>query len=57
MTIVDQLIADLGVIKDRADLIAFIAPLRVPDCATDTERAALTSALIRAASRCWANQN
>jgi len=53
MTTVDELIADLEAIDDRAQLVGFLAPLRVPDYATNEERADLTTALIKAAGRCW----
>jgi len=53
MTIVDKLISSLETLRDRDELLTFLAPLRVPDCATDEERAKLTSAMIQAASRCW----
>jgi hypothetical protein len=49
----DEIIAILDAINDRAELIAFLAPLRVPNNADDFERARLTSAVVRAASRCW----
>jgi len=51
--IVDQLIAALDAISDRAELVAFLAPLRAPNDLPDSERARLTSAVVRAASRCW----
>jgi hypothetical protein len=51
--IVDQLIAALDAISDRAELVAFLAPLRAPNDLPDSERARLTSAVMRAASRCW----
>ena len=53
MTVVDQLVADLDAISDRAELVAFLAPLRAPNDLPDSERARLTSAVMRAASRCW----
>ena len=53
MTVVDQLVADLDAISDRAELVAFLAPLRAPNDLPDSERARLTSAVVRAASRCW----
>ena len=51
--IVDQLIAALDAISDRAELVAFLAPLWAPNDLPDSERARLTSAVMRAASRCW----
>ena len=51
--IVDQLIAALDAISDRAELVAFLAPLRAPNDLPDSERARLTSAVMRAASRRW----
>jgi len=53
MTVVDQLVAALDAISDRAELVAFLAPLRAPNDLPDSERARLTSAVMRAASRCW----
>jgi len=53
MTVVDQLVAALDAISDRAELVAFLAPLRAPNDLPDSERARLTSAVVRAASRCW----
>jgi hypothetical protein len=50
---VDELIAVLDAVGERAELVAFLAPLRVPDHVTNSDRARLTSAVIRAASRCW----
>jgi hypothetical protein len=49
----DDIINALESINDRAELIAFMTPLRVPDNADDFERARLTSAVVAAASRCW----
>ena len=51
--IVDQLIAALDAISDRAELVAFLAPLKAPNDPPDSERARLTRAVVRAASRCW----
>jgi hypothetical protein len=53
MTVVDQLVAALDAISDRAELVAFLAPLRAPNDLSDSERARLTSAVVRAAGRCW----
>jgi hypothetical protein len=53
---IDQLIADLDTIKDRAELVAFLAPLRVPASVTNSERARLARAVIKTAARCWANR-
>ena len=39
--IVDQLIAALDAISDRAELVAFLAPLRAPNDLPDNERARL----------------
>jgi hypothetical protein len=50
---VDQLVAIFGTINDRAALIAFLAPLRLPHGLPETERARVTAALIAAAARCW----
>jgi len=53
MTVVDDLVADLHAINDRAELAAFLAPLKAPNDPPDSERARLTRAVVRAASRCW----
>jgi len=50
---VHELVATFATIHDRAALIAFLAPLRLPRGLSDDERARVTSALIAAASRCW----
>jgi hypothetical protein len=49
---VDDIIATLDAIGDRASLIAFLTPLRVPHGIADADRARLTSAVIRASARC-----
>jgi hypothetical protein len=50
---VDEIIAMLDGITDRASLLAFLAPLRCPDSISDDDRARLTEGLMRAAARCW----
>jgi hypothetical protein len=50
---VDNIIAILDATSDRAELVAFLAPLRAPNDLPDSERARLTNAVVRAASRCW----
>jgi hypothetical protein len=50
---VDEIIAELDGIDDRATLIAFMAPLRLPAGLPEFEQARLTSALVAAASRAW----
>jgi hypothetical protein len=50
---VDDIIAILDATNDRAELVAFLAPLRAPNGLPDSERARLTGAVVRAASRCW----
>ena len=50
---VDQIIAELDGIDDRASLIAFLAPLRLPTGLPEFDQARLTSALVAAASRVW----
>jgi hypothetical protein len=47
MNVVDQLVADLDAISDRAELVAFLAPLRAPNDLPDSERARLTEAVRR----------
>jgi hypothetical protein len=49
----DEIIDALDAINDRAELVAFLAPLRVPNNADDFERARLTGAVVAGASRCW----
>jgi hypothetical protein len=49
----DDIIAALDAVNDRAELLALLAPLRVPDNADNFTRARLTNALIRASVRCW----
>jgi hypothetical protein len=49
----DDIINALDATKDRAELIALIAPRRVPDVVDDFDRGRLTAALMRAAVRCW----
>jgi hypothetical protein len=51
---VDELIATFATtIHDRAALIAFLAPLRLPPNLSEQEKARVTVALLTAASRCW----
>jgi hypothetical protein len=50
---IDAVIAELNAINDRAVLVAFLAPLRLPLDLDGPERARVTAALIAAASRCW----
>ena len=51
MTVVDDLVADLDAINDRAELVAFLAPSKAPNDPADSERARLTRAVVRSASR------
>jgi hypothetical protein len=50
---IDAVIDELNAINDRGELIAFLAPLRLPTNLDGPERARVTAALIAAASRCW----
>jgi hypothetical protein len=50
---VDKLVAELDGINDRAELLALLAPLRLPTNLSAQERARVTIALVVAASRCW----
>jgi hypothetical protein len=50
---IDAVIAALNEIGDRAELVAFLTPLRLPANLDGPERAKVTAALIAAASRCW----
>jgi hypothetical protein len=45
-------VAELNRIGDRADLVGFLAPLRLPSNLDDDEHAALTAALLSSMSRC-----
>jgi len=49
----DDIVATLDEIDSRDALLTFLMPLRVPDGASDEDRARLTAAVVRAASRCW----
>jgi hypothetical protein len=49
----DDIISALDAAKDRAELTALLASLRLPDGTNDLDRGRVTSALIAAASRCW----
>jgi hypothetical protein len=50
---IDAVIAELDRISDRAELVAFLTPLRLPLDLDGPERARVTAALIAASSRCW----
>ena len=50
----DELIAAFGSINDLAELVAFLAPLRLSKDLNDFDRERVTRALVAAASRCWA---
>jgi hypothetical protein len=50
---VDDIIAVLDATNDRAELIAFLTPLRLPLGVPEPDRARLTTALMAAASRVW----
>lgn len=52
-TTIDDIIAALDGINDRAELLALLAPLRLPTGLPEQDRARLTDALVAAASRCW----
>jgi hypothetical protein len=49
----DDLVAVFDSINERIELIALLAPLRLPPGLSDSDRAKITVALIRAAARCW----
>jgi hypothetical protein len=53
MMTLDQLVAILDAIDNRAELVAFLTPLRLPTHLDGPERAKVTAALIAAASRVW----
>jgi hypothetical protein len=50
---VDDIIAVLNGINDRAAVIAYLTPLRLPMGLPEPDRARLTAALMAAASRVW----
>ena len=50
---IDDIIAVLDATNDRAELIAFLTPLRLPLGVPEPDRARLTTALMAAASRVW----
>jgi hypothetical protein len=49
----NDIIAALDTTRDRAELLALLAPLRLSVDLPDDDRARVTEALIAAASRCW----
>jgi hypothetical protein len=51
--LLDAVIAELDRINDRADLVGFIAPLRLPRRLTNNEQARVLDALIKATARAW----
>jgi hypothetical protein len=50
---VDEIIATFATIHDRAALVAFLTPVRLPTDLPEHDRTRLTSALVAVASRCW----
>jgi hypothetical protein len=50
---VDEIIATFATIHDRAALVAFLTPLRLPTDLPEHDRTRLTNALVATASRCW----
>jgi hypothetical protein len=48
----DNIVAMLDDTKDRAELLALLAPLRLPPDLSNNERSKITIALISAATRC-----
>jgi len=53
MMSLDDIIAVLDATNDRAELIAFLTPLRLPTGLPDFDRARLSKALMAATSRVW----
>jgi hypothetical protein len=49
----DDIVAMLDASKDRAELLALLAPMRLPHGLSEGECARVTEALIAAAARCW----
>jgi hypothetical protein len=49
---VDDIVVLLDTTTDRAELIALLAPMRVPHALPKSQRARLTAALMRATARC-----
>jgi hypothetical protein len=50
---IDDVVAALNAISDRASLVAFMAPLRLPSNLSDFDRGRLHAALCGAARRAW----
>jgi len=49
----DDLVNEFDKVNDRIELIALLAPLRLPEGLDENEKAKITAALTRAAARCW----
>jgi hypothetical protein len=49
----DAILAELDRIDDRANLVGFVAPLRLPYNINNDERARVLDALTRATARAW----
>jgi hypothetical protein len=49
----DDLVAEFDKINDKIELIALLAPLRLPEGLGEPQKRKITNALIRAAARCW----
>jgi hypothetical protein len=50
---IDAVIAELSAINNRAELVAFLAPLRLPADLDEFDRGRLSTAVVAAASWCW----
>jgi len=50
---VDEIIDLFNSIHSRVELLAFLAPFKMPHGLDDFDKARLASALVAAASRCW----
>lgn len=49
----DAIVSTLDGITERAPLIEFLGPLKLPHGLSEPERARLTAAVIAATARCW----
>jgi prophage regulatory protein len=50
---IDELVETFATINDRAELIALLAPLRLPHGVSEHDKARVGEALTAAAARCW----
>jgi hypothetical protein len=50
---VDDLVVEFDKVNDKVELIALLAPLRLPEGLGEPQKQKITNALIRATARCW----